>query len=771
MIFTNPDFGLSDAEVKSRLSDKCRKTDSSIKTKSFCEIIFENTFTLFNLINIILGIMVISVNSYRNALFLGVMLCNLGIGIVQEFRAKRAIDKLSVISEPCAKVIRNGITHEISYKDLVIDDIMLLSSGMQICADGIVITGECEANESLLTGESDSVSKTKGCEVLSGSFVISGFVKAQVIRAGSNSFASTITGCSRHKKPTSDMMQAINKIIKFVSFIIVPFGVIMLAKELFVLKQPFDTCVTSTTAALIGMIPEGLVLLTSIALAVSVIRLSKKNALCQDLYCAEHLAGIDVLCIDKTGTLTEGSMTVSEIVQLDSHYDLNSALAAFCSAFPDGNATFQAICSYFGKNDNLNIKKTIPFTSSQKFSAAEIDGYGTLVLGAMEYLTLVNQKQVEEQCSDLSSKGYRIVVFAHSSEPVLAKRQPPCLCAKAIIGISDIIRPNAEKTLEYFYSQNVNVKIISGDGLASVVNTAIQVNLKNADKAIDMSEITDEQIPYLCEKYSVFCRTTPEQKQRLIKALKDKGHRVAMTGDGVNDVLALRESDCSVAMRSGSDAARTVSKIVLTDSDFGSLPSVVDEGRRCINNIRRSASLFLTKTVFSVLLSSIYLFLPLHYPFVPVQLTLISALAIGIPSFVLTLEPNFDKTKGDFLNNVMSKAVPAGISGTVGIALLNVMNYFFDFTNDDISTMAVILTATAFFASLWNACRPYNAIRLFMFASVIAIFASTAILFHELFSLYALSMKNTIVTIIVALVILFIQSVLRMIMTSCRNKP
>lgn len=771
MIPTNPCSGLSDEEVKIRQSAKRRHINASCKTKRYYEIIFQNTFTLFNLINIVLGIMVISVRSYRNALFLVVMFSNLAIGIIQEIRAKRAIDKLSVICEPTAQVIRNGKITEIPDKELVADDIMLLRSGMQICADGIIIEGECEVNESLLTGESDTIAKSVNSEVLSGSFVLSGFAKAQITRVGENSFSARITGSRHHKKPTSDMMQAINKIIKIVSYIIVPFGAIMFAKEVIFLKQPLDVCVTSTTAALIGMIPEGLVLLTSIALAVSTIRLSKKDALCQDLYCPEHLAGIDILCIDKTGTLTEGTLEVSEIFELDADFDVNNALAVFSSAFSDSNLTLDAIKKYFGNQENIIAKKTIQFSSERKFSAAEIDGYGTLVLGACEFLELKNLQQTKEQCTKLSQKGYRTVVFAQSEMPITGKEQPSNLYAKAIIGIKDTIRHNAEKTLEYFCSQNVDVKIISGDGLETVVNTAVQVNLKNARSAIDMTKITNEQIPEICEKYTVFCRATPEQKQTIIKSLKAAGHKVAMTGDGINDVLALRECDCSVAMCSGSDAAKAVSNIVLTNSDFASLPFVVAEGRRCINNIQRSASLFLTKTVFSVLLSSLYLFLPLNYPFAPIQLTLISALAIGIPSFLLALEPNFSQVKGIFLKSVMSKALPAGVSGAVGVAILNVLDYFFDFTGENISTMAVIIAATAMFGSLWNACRPFNFRRSLLVAVMIIFFILTAIIFHDLFCLNALTCRNSIICSVIALGILLVQSLLRKIMISDRNKP
>lgn len=769
MTNTNPTTGLSSEEVSARIANGQVNTGKSSKTKRISQIFCSNIFTLFNLINIVLAVMVISVGSPRNALFLGVMICNTAIGILQEIRAKRAIDKLSIISEPKAEVIRNGERKIIASNELVIGDIMLLSSGMQICADGVVIDGECETNESLITGESDAIFKSAGAELYSGSFVSAGFVTAEVTGVGAESVSGKITSTHKYKKPSSEMMNAINRIIRLISFIIIPFGLIMLTKSIFVLKEPLDSSVTTAVAALIGMIPEGLVLLTSIALAVSAIRLSKRDVLCQDLYCVENLSRIDVLCLDKTGTLTEGRMNVFKVITTDKSFDIKGALSAFSAAFHEKNSTLKAISEYFGENSSEKAVKTIPFSSSRKFSAAQIEGRGTIVLGAAEFVCPDIPNELKPHYEKLAAKGYRMVILCQSPNPIENGTLPNNLIVKAVIALSDVIRPTAAKTLNYFKKQSVSTKIISGDAVSSVVNIAKQVNLPNADNAVDMSEISDELIPDICEKYSVFCRTKPEQKLLLIRALQTQGHKVAMTGDGVNDVLALCEADCSIAMQSGSDAARTVSKIVLMNSDFSSIPQVVYEGRRCINNIQHSASLFLSKTVFSVILTTIYLFLPLNYPLVPIQLTLISGLAIGVPSFLLAMEANKSRVEGNFISNVMAKSLPGGISAALGVSTLNILNIIFGFSSDEITTMAAVVTACAFFGVLWNTCKPFNLKRAIMFALLLATFSISAVVFHNVFYFVTLSEKCTIILVEVAAAVLICQMILRRLMSKCGN--
>ncbi|MDE7230996.1 MAG: HAD-IC family P-type ATPase [Oscillospiraceae bacterium] len=518
--------GLTASQAESRAANGRSNSGSDIKTKSSFQIVCENVFTLFNLINLILAVMVISVGSYRNALFMGVVICNTAIGIFQGIRAKRAIDKLSIISAPKARVIRDGNEATIPVGEVVLDDIMILSSGMQICADAVVLEGECETDESLITGESDAIFKKNGDELFSGSFVVSGRVKAQAIRVGAESASGRITGGSKYiKKGDSEMMKSINRIIKLVSICIVPFGAIMLYKSLVVLKQPLEASITAMTAALIGMIPEGLVLLTGIALAVSAIRLSRNNTLCRDLYCVESLARVDVLCLDKTGTLTEGCMEVVKTEPLgssDGDIDLDTALNAFVSAFPEPNSTLKALAERYSGGTAHTLRNTVPFSSARKWSAAEFDVLGTLVLGAPEFVMGENSAQISEMCAKYSANGMRTLVLARSPLPLPEHpgALPQDLRAVALIVLSDKLRPSAPATLEYFRQQGVDIKVISGDDPTAVSMIAKRAGLENAGSFVDMSRVPDGDIPNAAEKYSVFGRTTPDQKLRLIKALK-----------------------------------------------------------------------------------------------------------------------------------------------------------------------------------------------------------------------------------------------------------
>ncbi|MGN0679669.1 MAG: HAD-IC family P-type ATPase, partial [Oscillospiraceae bacterium] len=457
----------------------------------------------------------------------------------------------------------------------------------------------------------------------------------------------------------------------------------------------------------------------------------------------------------------EGKLNVSKVVTTDDGFDEEKALADFVGAFPERNSTLKAIAEKFPANDSLAVKRKIPFSSARKYSAVQLENGGTLVLGALEFVCPNCSGEILKKCEAFYADGYRVVVLAHSAKPLNGNSLPDELDVKAIITLSDIIRPTAKQTLEYFASQSVDVKIISGDALPAVVSIARRVNLANAENAVDLSQVPDELIPDICEKYSIFCRANPDQKLLLIKSLKALGHKTAMTGDGVNDVLALREADCSIAMSTGSDAARTVSQVVLMDSDFSSIPLVVQEGRRCINNIQRSSTLFLSKTVFSVLLTTLYLFLPLNYPLMPVQLTLISAFAIGIPSFFLALEPNTNRISGSFIKNIMTKALPVGTSAAVGVAALNVLDIIFSLSNQDVTTMAAFITAAAFFGGLWNTCKPFNKRRAAMFAILLGLFSAAAFLFSEVFYLYRLSAMSTLLLVIIILAVLLLQATLR----------
>lgn len=751
MKHTDINAGLSSEEAEYRAKNGQSNGSLDIKTKSIFRIFRDNIFTLFNLINIILAVLVISVGNRRNVLFMGVIISNTTIGIFQEIRSKRMIDRLSILSAPKAHLIRDGKEAILPVCDIVVGDIMTVSSGRQVCADGVVLNGECEADESLITGENAPIPKKIGDELLSGSFIVSGYAAAQAVRVGSQSVSGRITRSAKYiKKRSSEMMDAIDKIIRIVSICIVPFGLVLFYKMFFVVKQPLESGVTSTVAALIGMIPEGLVLLTSIALAVSAIRLARAQTLCQDLYCVESLARVDVLCMDKTGTITEGCMEVCETEQLDERFDADGALSAFAAAFPEPNSTLKAVRERFPCETSPKPIRTVAFSSARKWSAAQFKGLGTLVLGAPEFVLGEDYRDIEKKCEKYAQSGMRVLVLASSPLPAEGVSLPNELSAKAIIALSDKIRRSAPDTLDYFKRQGVTLKVISGDDPKTAADAARRAGLNNSESFIDMSKVPDEIIPNIAEKYTVFGRVSPEQKLLLIKALKSLGHKVAMTGDGVNDVPALKEADCSVAMQSGSDAARSVSQLVLLNSDFSSLPLVVAEGRRCINNIRRSASLFLVKTIFSFLLAAAFLFLPFEYPFKPVQMTLISAVMIGIPSFLLALEPNKERVRGDFLTSVLKRSAPGGISVAVGIGMLTALEGILGLPPEAVSTIAALLTGTACFAVLANVCRPFKKRRAAMLAVLAVIFAAAAVFFGEFF--YIMPLDHTEWRILAALI-------------------
>lgn len=736
--------GLTPAEAEQRIKDGRSNGSFSVKTKSVGQIFRDNIFTLFNLINVILAVFVALTGSYRNMLFMGVILCNIAIGIFQEIRSKRIIDRLSLISAPKAHLLRGGEEITAAVSDIVMDDIMCLASGRQICADGILREGECEVDESLITGESDPIIKREGDELLSGSFVISGTAKAQVIRVGAEAYANKIASGAKYvKKQSSEMMSSINKIISTVSVCIVPFALVLFFKAIFVTHQSFDRGIVSTVAALIGMIPEGLVLLTSVALAVSSIRLAAKQTLCQDLYSVEHLARVDVLCLDKTGTITEGCMEVTELISVDSGFDSEGALNAFSAAMTDANPTLAAIQAKYNKGTDMKCSRVIPFSSAKKWSAAVFGGQGVYAIGAPSFVLFEEEyKKVKPLAEEYSSRGMRVLVLAHSKSEPAENELPADISAKALVVLSDKIRATAPATLEYFRQQGVTIKVISGDDPVTVSNVAKKAGLIGAENYVDAATLTEDTLPEAAEKYTVFGRVTPYQKLELVKALKAKGHKVAMTGDGVNDVLALKEADCSVAMQSGSDAARNVSQLVLMDSDFASMPLVVQEGRRSINNIQRSAALFLVKTIFSFLLAVIFLFVPSAYPFQPIQMTLISALAIGAPSFLLALEPNHNLVKGSFLSNVLKRAAPGGLSVVIGIILLLMAQSVFDIPQEQVSTMATFLTASAVFGVLFNVCRPFNKLRAVMFGVLVSAFVGAAAVMPSLFYVVPLSVKE-----------------------------
>lgn len=731
--------GLTDVQVRERFESGLVNDDKPLPTKSIKRIFYDNIVTLFNVINIILGLAVFYVGSYKNMLFLGVMICNTSIGIFQEIRAKRTIDKLSIVSASKVTVIRNGAKQKVGTEEIVLDDILEFSQGNQIPVDCIVISGECDSNESLLTGESDAIHKTNGDMMYSGSFVVSGKCLARAEHVGSENYASKISAEAKYiKKVNSEIMYTLNKIIKVLTFIIFPLAILMFLRQYSLpseltgqtVQTVFGAAdahlaksVVNTVAAVIGMIPEGLILLTSTVLAVSVIRLSKHKVLVQELYCIETLARVDVLCLDKTGTITEGCMEVADVVPYADRTEKENIADILCgltSALDDTNATFMALKDKFGGKSDMRADKVIPFASEKKWSGAHFENEGSFIMGAAEFIL----KKVPDDLRkilDGYSRNYRSIILARSDNNFNDKELPENIEVIGIILLNDKIREQAPATLRYFADQKVDVKIISGDNPITVSDVARRAEVKNYDKYVDATTLeTDEQIKEAVEKYTVFGRVTPAQKKKFVVALKEQGHTVAMTGDGVNDVLALKEADCSIAMAAGSDAARNVAQLVLLDSNFASMPKVVAEGRRSINNIQRSSTLFIVKTIFSTLLAFIFLFLAVPYPFQPIQLTLVNACTIGIPSFVLALEPNKDRIKGVFIFNILEKSIPAGITTVINIILCIFVMNIFNLSVDEYSTLSVCLTAITAFMILFQVSIPFNKIRIALFVLMVS---------------------------------------------------
>ena len=735
----DPGFGLSQEQVAARVRQGLHNGDSGIKTKTEGQIIRENVFTFFNLLNFALALAVILVGSPRSALFMGVIFSNILIGSFQGIRAKRTIDKLSLISAPRATVLRAGEKSTVAVEDVVLDDVLLLSSGNQICADATVVDGECEVNESLITGESDPVVKQKGDSLLSGSFVVSGSCAAQVDHVGADNYAQKIAGDAGYiKKRNSEIMDSIDFIVKIIGFAILPIGGLLFWKQYFVLHDTFQNSVVSTAAAMVGMIPEGLVLLISLAFAVSVIKLSARKTLVQDMYCIETLARVDTLCLDKTGTITEGTMQVDELVPFDGHTEeeMSEILTALVGNLTDDNPTSQAIREKFPGPAPWQASELVPFSSARKWSGAFFPGQGACVMGAGEFILGESFERIRPQVESYSSGGQRVLLLGKTQEPFGDKAIAGEVECLGLVLLSDKIRREAPRTLRYFADQGVDLKVISGDNAVTVANIAKKAGLDHADRYVDASTLeTEEDVRRAVKEYSVFGRVTPQQKLAFVKALKADGHTVAMTGDGVNDVLALKEADCSVAMASGSDAARTVSNLVLLDSNFASMPRVVQEGRQSINNLQRSSSLFLVKTIFSALIGVLFIFINYTYPFEPIQQTLISTLTIGVPSFILALETNRDRLKGKFILNVIRMCIPAALTMTANILALCALSGPFGLTHPEMSTLAVILTAFTGFTMLFKVCSPFNGLRGVLFWGLLTAFVLAFLFFGWFFSL------------------------------------
>lgn len=755
--------GLTSAEAEQRKAEDKVNTASTVKTKSIKRIFIDNICTVFNGINVLLFILLMLVGSYKNLLFIGVVLFNTVIGIVQEIRSKKSVDKLTILTESKLSVLRDGEIVELSKDELVLDDIILLSRGNQVPADCILVDGECSANESLLTGESDLIAKKLGDELLSASFIASGNCKCRVNRVGADSYAAKINNEAKYiKKNDSQILKAFKTIINICSIIIFPVGILMFVIKYFVQQQMFNDTVISTVGALVGMIPGGMILLTSTVLAVSVIRLAKKKVLVNEMYCIETLARVDVICLDKTGTLTAEIMNVHDTIPLDCEKDEIMTALSSIAHVDEVNATAEAVHAYAKDIEPLQCKHFTPFSSETKWSGGEFSNGRTYIMGAAEFVFSDKEKYAKVyQAIDEVKDTVRILVLAKSVNPLTDKTLPDDLIPMALILIKDQLRDNVQETVNYFKEQGVTLKVISGDSVKTVQNIAKDCDIKGAENAVDMSTVTtDEELAEVAERCNVFGRVTPAQKKKLLIALKEKGHKVAMTGDGVNDVLALKEADCSVAMAAGSEAARNVSQLVLVNNDFACMPQVVAEGRRSINNIERSSSLYLVKTMYSILLSLFFLFSHHIYPFEPIQLSLIGALTVGFPSFVLALQPNKNIVRGNFTYNIITRAAPAAICIALNIIVTALLSDPLGLSHAELSTMAVYTTSLIGLMLIVRLCIPFNALRGAMLALSTAGIVIATIFFRDFFKLTALSQSALIMQIITAVVIIVLFNLL-----------
>ena len=733
--------GLSEEKVLELKEKGLVNYNYDVKTKSIGQIIAGNFFTLFNFLNFGLALAIFLVGSYKNLLFLGVVFCNTLISTIQEIRSKKVIDKLSLLNESKATVIRDGKEVSIGIHEIVLGDIIKLKAGNQIVTDSRILVGEILVNESLITGESESVTKNKDMNILSGSFVVSGSCLAEVIHVGADNYTAQISAEAKYiKKVNSEIMNFINKIIKYISIAIIPIGVLLFLGQMD--SGPFGDTVIHVVAALIGMIPEGLVLLTSTVLAISVIRLSKYNVLVQELYCIETLARVDTICLDKTGTITKGEMEVSKLVPLNEipMNEIVDALSIMSYHMENDNQTMEAISKKYARKNDYKVLEVVPFSSQAKWSGISFEDV-SYIIGAPE-IVLKDTAKIDKELN-LYTESNRTILLGKVNHK-LNKTLPLDVEPMALVIINDKVRLEAKATLDYFKEQGVEIKLISGDNPKTVAGVAKKVGLTDV-KYIDMGKC-DLPIMDIVDKYSVFGRVKPKQKKEIIMALKANGHTVAMTGDGVNDVLALKEADCSVAMNSGSDAARNVSQLVLLDSNFSSMPKVVAEGRRSINNIQRSSSLFLCKTTYATLLAILFMFLPLSYPFEPIQLTLTSVVTIGIPSFILALEPNNERINGKIILNVLKRSIPTALTIVLNILIISLLPYIIRLTLDEVSTLCVLLTGLTGFMLLYRISLPFNALRRCLFGFLIVLFSVGVIFLRELFSLTLLTPKLLILT-------------------------
>ena len=788
--------GLTDEQVNERIEQGKVNADENPNTRTYKQIVRENTLTFFNFLNLVLLVLVLLVGSYKNAFFVCIIIINTLIGIAQEIRAKKTIDKLAILTAKKSIVIREGKKWTVPTEELVLDDLVCLKTGDQVPADAKVLEGSVEVNESLLTGESDNLPKNVGDELFSGSFVTAGEACCQIIHVGKDNYAAQITSEAKEfKRHNSELKNSLNAILKVISIIIVPLGALLFYKQYYIVGNTFKDSVVSMVAGVLGMIPEGLVLLTSVALTLGALVLANKKTLVQELYCIETLARVDTLCLDKTGTITEGTMCVErvepwsesllrnltedkeepdeggmlqdqeiqpenaetqnpdtgsqteadqaentdETAALQDIHEIEDMMGNLMYVLKDQNATIDALRKRFPTKTSMTPEHIIPFSSDRKYSGAVFEDRGTYLMGAAQFLFPEGREEVLDVCQKYAQEGLRVLTLAHSSQMAEGTELPADLEPVALLLLTDVIREEAPDTLKFFDSQEVDLKVISGDDPVTVSAIAKRAGLKNAESYVDATTLeTEEDLEEAVSKYSVFGRVTPQQKKEMVQALQKQGHTVAMTGDGVNDVLALKEADCSIAMAQGSDAAKNIANVVLLDSNFASMPHIVNQGRRVVNNIRTAASMFLIKTMFSVMLSLLTIFFGNTYPFEPIQMSLISACAVGIPTFLLAQENNYDKIDHTFLRHVFLNAFPAAItiSSCVFAIMLVCQNVYH--SNAMLSTACVLVTGWNYMAALKTVYAPLNTYRKVIIYGMQFIFFAAAVIFQKLLALGSL---------------------------------
>ena len=747
-IETTADTGLTQAQVKERMEKGWSNAPVDSPSKTTKEIIISNVFTYFNLIFLVIAVLLLLVGAFRDLTFLPVIICNTLIGIIQEIRSKKVLDKLSVLNAPKATVMREGKLQTIPAEKAVLDDVVKFQAGNQICADATVIDGEVQVNESLLTGESDEITKKPGDTLMSGSFVVSGSCLGRLEQVGADSYISKLTLEAKATKEgeQSEMIRSLDKLVQIVGFLIIPIGIVLFGQQYLLGDSSIKTSMQAMVAAIIGMIPEGLYLLASVALVVSVMRLATKKVLVHDMKCIETLARVNVLCVDKTGTITENTMKVHDVVSLEPYEKeelppLKELLGDFAHAMSKDNITMAAMQEYFTQGSGQVATSVTSFSSAFKYSSVTFHTT-SYVLGAPEFVLRDDYEIYKETIESYGSEGYRVLVFGRYEGTPDGKALTEAVVPYGLVLLANPIRKEAWETFQYFADQGVDIKVISGDNPVTVSKVASQAGIANADNYIDASQLkTPDDIKRAVLKYTVFGRVTPDQKRQFVRALKEAGKTVAMTGDGVNDVLALIDADCSIAMASGSDAAAQASQLVLLESNFSCMPSVVLEGRRVVNNIERSASLFLVKNIFSFLLSLFSMAFMITYPLEPSQISMVAMFTIGIPAFLLAMEPNKKMIEGHFLTNVLLKALPAGLTDVLIVGFLTVFGQTFGMSNEEISTAATLLLAIVGLMILFKISKPMNVFRWIVWSAMVAGLLFCVIFLKNLFGIGVMTRK------------------------------